>query len=235
MPKKVTILLCLCALLLASPAHGQITWRLEDGGFSAGELSTPVTLNHPLAQADLDGDGQAEHFSISAGGQVQLMSGTMVRWISPDVWNVKQAQFADLNRDGLPELVMLVWRPFEPWPVDKWLPQGGRIQNFHDAQGMSCHLILLGWFQGIFRERWAGSALAEPILAFAVQGSGGSRRQSLITLESSYDAQDHPVTGRLKLWEWNSFGFSVVHKENEDIPLPFILQDKSGETFVFGH
>ena len=117
---------------------------------------------------------------------------------------------ADLNQDGLPEVVMLVWRPFKPWPVDTWLPHGGRIDNFHDSAGRSCHLILIGWTKNSYRERWAGSALAEPIETFAVADLADSGEQLLVTLESEYDDPPSAPARRLKVWEWNGFGFTVV-------------------------
>jgi hypothetical protein len=103
---------------------------------------------------------------------------------------------------------MLVWRPFAPWPIDAFLPDGGRIAGFHDAQNRSCHIILFGWKQGAFRELWAGSALAEPLLDFYAADWNGDGRQELMAVETGYD---QPTTAKaLSLWEWNGFGFSLI-------------------------
>jgi hypothetical protein len=177
---------------------------------SAARLVSPIT------QADFDGDGQMERVTL-ADGQASLWSATLLRWQSPAGWQVHQAQIADLNRDGLPELVLLVWRPFRSWPVDKWLPSKGRIASFQDANGSSCQIILIGWFQNSFRERWAGSALAQPVKSFAAADLLGNGKPYLVTLESEYNDPASQTARRLKVWEWNGFGFTSVYI----MPAPF--------------
>ena len=152
-----------------------------------------------------------ETLTLTAG-RVVIATESKARWQSPPAWQVEQAQITDLNRDGIPEATLLVWRPFKPWPVDTWLPNGGRIESFHDREGRSCHMILIGWKQGSFRELWAGSAMAEPVNNFAVADLVGNDRQVLVTLEGKYDDPPSVPSRRLKVWEWNGFGFTVVHE-----------------------
>jgi hypothetical protein len=161
--------------------------------------------------ADLDGDGRSESLALREG-QTTIRTGDRIRWQSPAAWQIAQAQIANLNRDGAPEAVLLVWRPFQPWPVDAWLPHGGRIEGFHDARGFSCHIILIGWKQAAFRELWAGSALADPVQRFAVADLAGDREPYLVTLEGSYEDPPSAPSRRLSVWEWNGFGFSFVHE-----------------------
>jgi hypothetical protein len=123
---------------------------------------------------------------------------------------VRQAAFSDLNQDGSVEAVLLVWRPFKPWPVDQWLPSGGRIADFHNTQGGSCHIILIGWHRDDFTERWAGSALVEPVRSFALADMNQDGFDDLVTLESTYEAEANSPADALKIWEWNGFGFSLV-------------------------
>ena len=121
---------------------------------------------------------------------------------------------------------MAVWRPFEPWPVDAWQPHGGRIAGFHDAQNRSCHIILWGWAETQFRELWAGSALAEPVLAFFAADWDDDGRDELMTVESTYD---HPEQGSaLALWEWNGFGFSLMDRRNTGPGRFVLLFDEDG-------
>jgi hypothetical protein len=87
-----------------------------------------------LEQTDFDSDGIAESMQI-IDGQVRILSGVTVRWQSPSEWNVRQVGLSDLNRDGDVEAVLLVWRPFKSWPVDLWLPNGGRIDEFQNPGG----------------------------------------------------------------------------------------------------
>lgn len=214
------LLLSLLALLLLSPLTPR-AWELTSP-VSLWQGLQPVPLPalaepvSPVIRADLNGDGAPETLHL-ADGRLAILSGTQAGWQSPESWRVAQAAFSDLNRDGVTEVTLLVWRSFRPWPVDAWLPHGGRIAGFHDADGQSCHLILIGWKRGIYRELWAGSALAEPIHAFAAADLNGDGRSELVALEGSYRAgaaQDDPASktaNRLKVWEWNGFGFSAVH------------------------
>jgi len=201
-------LLGLAAALLITPVPIR-AWYLAGSTLRLTSLPVDFHLVAPAETVDLDGDGLAETVTLVRRAAV-IQTGRQIRWQSPPDWEVRQAQVADLNHDGLPEAVLLVWRPFRPWPVDAWLPYGGRIQNFHDTAGQSCHLILIGWGKNSFRERWAGSALAEPIKAFAVANLSGNGKQLLVTLESAYDDPPAAPAQKLKVWSWNGFGFTIV-------------------------
>jgi hypothetical protein len=148
---------------------------------------------------------------------------------------VVQAQISDLNRDGRPEATLLVWRPFKPWPVDAWLPHGGRIQNFHDSRGASCHIILIGWKQGAFRELWAGSAMADPVKSFAAADLTGTGRQYLATLEGAYDDPLPAPARRIKIWEWNGFGFSIVNELEDSFRFMGIAQIHDRQVLILSH
>jgi len=163
----------------------------------------------PLLQADLDGNGTQESLVLS-NGHLSIYSGSMTVWESPAAWQIAQAAISDLNHDGEPEVVLLVWRPFRPWPVDQWLPYGGRIANFHNQAGLSCHIILIGWMRGGYHELWAGSAMADPIVSFATGDLDGNNEQELVALEGRYIDSTAAPARTLKVWKWNGFGFSVV-------------------------
>jgi len=167
-----------------------------------------------------------------ANGHVIVRSGEQVCWESPKAWQVYQAQVADLNNDGKLEVILLVWRPFKPWPVDTWLPNGGRISEFHNSAGMSCHIILIGWSGNSFRERWAGSALAEPVKAFAVADLAGNGKQLLVTLESKYESLPSAPAPKLKVWEWNGFGFSIVSQVSGAFNQLAIAREGNGRLLI---
>ncbi|MEL7590572.1 MAG: FG-GAP repeat protein [Anaerolineaceae bacterium] len=149
-------------------------------------------------------DGSAEVKSCIPGIAEEI-------WRSPADWQVQEAFFSDLDGDGVQELALLVWRAFEPWPVDRFMPQGGRIDSFHDAAGNSCHLVLVSLEDGNPRELWAGSALAKPIHSLAVADLDGDGHQELAAIEYDYDGD--ATTGAVVVWAWSGFGFSLVDRE----------------------
>ena len=220
MPRKnfPLVVLTLGMLLQTSPVPLR-AWNLGPAGLIPTSISAGTVPVAIVTQADFNSDGIPENLSVM-DGNATIVSGSRIVWQSPQAWTVIQAATTDLNRDNMPEVALLVWRPFRPWPVDQWLPHGGRIAGFQDAGGQSCHIILIGWQDGQYREMWAGSALAEPVKSFSVADLNGDGLQELVTLEGTYtDPRPRPETPEgsaparaLKVWEWNGFGFTVVSK-----------------------
>lgn len=134
-----------------------------------------------------------------------------VVWESPDDWQVQEAFFSDLNHDSVPELTMLAWRPFMPWPVDRFMPHSGRIDAFQDEDGLSCHLILIRLGDGKPRDLWVGSALADPLHSLIADDLDGDGQQELAAIEYPYDSKTS--SGAAVIWRWNGFGFSLVDRE----------------------
>ena len=200
--------LALAVLMQTSPIPLRV-WDLGEAGLTLATLpagAVPVRLPN---QADFNRDGSPEHL-VLAGDRLSIFSGDESVWQSPSGWTVVQAGITDLDRDGAPEAALLIWRPFRPWPVDRWLPHGGRIAQFQDEAGDSCHIILIGWRGSRYGEVWAGSALAEPVRSFAVADLNGDNFQELVTLEGTYADHRLSPARALKVWEWNGFGFTVV-------------------------
>jgi hypothetical protein len=216
------ILFLLSGMLLLSIPRANlrlIGWRRDGWQETAPMVTGPAER---IRAADLDGDGTTEDLLPSEGSVSVAREGRVI-WISPESWDVADAEIADLNRDGAPEVVLLVWRPFTPWPVDAFQPHGGRISSFHDGANRSCHIILWGWAGDRYRELWAGSALSEPILAFAAADWNGDGYAELAAVETDYS---DPTRGNaLSLWEWNGFGFSLVQR---------LSQSMAGFAFVSG-
>jgi hypothetical protein len=208
-------LVCVLALSQVSPAQVR-EWVYEAGRLQPGPGGRPhVTLAAPSA-ADLDQDGAPEAVVLILG-RAEIHSRGQVAWSSPPGWSVRQAVVTELNRDGRPEVTLLVWRPFLPWPIDRYLVHPGRIAGFHDAAGQSCHVILIGWQRDEYRELWAGSAMADPLLHIATADLDGDGNEELVALEGRYsDPAARPATS-LTAWEWNGFGFSLLDRR----PGPF--------------
>jgi hypothetical protein len=223
MTRTVPAALVVVALLTVFRARlTQVEWTPTGWEAESPRSARPVI---PTLESDLDSDGRVERI-VLADGRISILSGGLLRWTSPPDWEVTAAEAADLNWDGRPEAVLLVWRMFHPWPVDAWLPYGGRVADFHDAENRSCHIILFGWDGSTYRELWAGSALAEPILAFHAADWDGDGRQELAAIESTYA---EPGRGRaVALWRWNGFGFTLAGRKPADIVKFAFLRKENG-------
>ncbi|MEW6094275.1 MAG: VCBS repeat-containing protein [Chloroflexota bacterium] len=222
--------LALCSILQATPVSVR-AWDLDSATFIPASLPAGTISIQPPAQADLNADGVPESLSL-ADGRLAIQMGNQTVWESPNGWDVVQAAFTDLNQDGLPEAALLVWRAFQPWPVDEFLPYGGRIADFHDGEGNSCHLIMIGWIHGEFGELWAGSALADPITAFAAADLDGDALQELITLEAQYTGRGSGPGNMLKVWEWNGFGFTVVSSVEGSFSSLALARQENGRILI---
>lgn len=196
------------SLLQLSPIRVNV-YEYTETGWQAASFVADAQLITPITQADLDGNGIPEQVILENGHASLTNDGTTV-WESPSGWQVTQALMSDLNLDNKTELVLLVRRPHQPWPVDQWLPYGGRIEDFQDASGMSSHIILIGWREDRYREVWAGSSMSQPALGMVAADLNQDGRIELVTMEGTYDNKGIFPGKAIKLWEWNGFGFSLL-------------------------
>lgn len=204
------IWIILLALLTVSPVPLH-TWQVQNEFALYPDRDYPswqIMVHTPLAAVELATPQDCLTFR---DGEVSIANCENptgeVKWQSGADWQVTEAIAADLNRDGLTELAMVVWRPYQPWPIDAYLPHGGRISEFQDRQGMSCHLILVGWDGNLYRELWAGSSLADPIFHIRTVDLDSDDFQELVALEGNYDSLNR--TGNLTVWDWSGFGFRL--------------------------
>jgi hypothetical protein len=226
----ILAVLALGALLQTSPVPLHAL-ELKPAGLSPLALPAGNSAIQTVTSADFNRDGIPESLLL-ANGRLAILSAGRSVWQSPAAWTVLQAGITDLNHAGTAEATLLVWRPFHPWPVDQWLPEGGRIAGFHDAAGDSCQIILIGWRGRAYGELWAGSALAEPVRSFAVADLNGDNIQELVTLEGRYaDSRSAPARG-LKVWQWNGFGFTVVSTIKGTFDKMAIIQAQDGRDLI---
>ena len=223
-------LLSLLALSLLSP--GNLS-ALELRGERFAWVHAPASAAPPPqpTAADFDGDGSLDRLSIMAG-LARVTSGDRTDWQSPAAWNVTEGLVTDLNHDGKPELALLVWRPYAPWPIDRYVPHGGRLSGFQDGAGASCHLILIGWRDGGWREVWAGSALADPLFHLAATDFDRDGIEELMALEGRYSAKRSTHAGNLTLWRWNGFGFNLDARWSGRFPQFQVVRSADGHPLV---
>jgi hypothetical protein len=225
--KTVVWIICFLCLLQISPAK-LTSWQFDGSVFTrSNELMQILGDNEVVDShsADLDGDGSNECITLIQGKALITNCSSVTLWQSPDSWQVSQAFMSDLNRDGIPEMTLLVWRPFTPWPIDSFLPSGGRINDFHDNHGKSCHLILIGWKRDGYNELWAGSALVRPVEQIKAVDLDGDGWQELIALESEYDAVRSG--GTLTAWRWRGFGFVLLDEIKKHFTTIKVVHDST--------
>jgi hypothetical protein len=178
---------------------------------------------------DLNGDGKIECIVLNNETVDITDCEKMTLWQNPAEWHVKQAFISDLNHDGKPEVTLLVWRPFQAWPIDRFLPSGGRINTFHDRQDQSCHLILIGWDGHGYNELWAGSALIRPVSQLKAADLNGDGWQELVALEGEYNGNQSG--GTLTVWNWHGFGFVLLAEVKREFTQLKVMQN-SEKTWV---
>lgn len=206
--KPILLGMIICTLLQLSPVSIHV-YKFSGNTWSSTSYPVDTQIMPPLTRADLDGDGQLD-ILVHENNQTNIVSNGLVVWKSPSDWQVIQALISDLNLDGKHEVTLLIRRPFRPWPVDRWLPYGGRISDFQDSSGQGCHIILIGWMDGRYKEIWAGSSMSQPALAIGAADFNQDGRVEMVTLEGAYNDTNSSTGNAIKLWEWNGFGFSLL-------------------------
>lgn len=227
------IFLSILAIANLSPSRFSL-WTFHGADLNR-DRSIPVhAVASPLIQIQTAFIGEEEYCIQLHEGQALVKACSEpageVSWQSPPDWQVKEAFFSDLNLDGENEIALLVWRPFQSWPVDRFMPYGGRIDSFQDKNGLSCHLILISVVDEEFQELWAGSAMADPIHSLQAVDLDGDGNQELAALEYKYDG--NPRDGSLVIWHWNGFGFSLAARQAGDYSSLLVLQTNSGKVLL---
>lgn len=149
---------------------------------------------------------------------------------TPDDWSITARAFADAINDGNAEWVLVIWRPWRDWPIQRWTDVLSPITDFHDATGHSCHLVLLDPQDG--REIWAGSALPAPLLALTVGDVDGDGNNEVVTLEGDYAAgRDGPAT-YVDVWRWNGFGFTLEWRSLPGTFYQLLLTDVDNDAIL---
>lgn len=208
--------LFIASLLLTSPLNVKVVLPLQNEAVPtyASEMIGAVPRS-PIGSIDLNRDGSAEciHWDASAV-RIDNCTGTAshMYWQSPEQWQVVQWTVSDLNHDEYPELTLLVWRDFAPWPIERDAPDGGRLGTFHDAHGKSCQVIMIGGGEAGFKEIWAGSALANPILSLLAADIDRDGLEELVAIEGEYRQPAAIRSGPVTIWKWNGFGFDLSQR-----------------------
>jgi hypothetical protein len=154
----------------------------------------------------------------------------------PPFWHVLNALQADLTHDGVPECALLVWRPWEDWPIMRWSDTPSPIAANRDAHGDSAHIILIeptaDSGRRPYREIWAGSALAVPIVQIAAGDVNGDGLDELVALEGDYTSGRYGPARHVAVWRWNGFGFTLDWRGPREHLVALALADLDGDGVV---
>jgi hypothetical protein len=193
----------------------------EVAAATAGVDPTPVPQEGERAGSPTSRPVQVSTYEGSAAPVATRPSASLPA--HPPDWHVADGTLSDVTGDRVPEWVLLVWRPWRDWPIQRWSAATSPIAGFHDAAGESCHLILLDPRDG--HEIWGGSALPVPFLALAVEDVDGDGGNEVVTVEGSYArGRDSPGT-RVGVWRWNGFGFTLLWHSPPGTMDPHCLDD----------
>lgn len=166
---RIAVLLLAAGLLLAALGF--------DGAFLADWRSRS-------ALCDLDGDGRAEELVLE-GRRLRLLLDGRELWRTERSWKVEDFLTGDIDKDGRPELLLLVWkrgsfgesRPF-------WVER--------DELCYSQHIFLFRWDGESPVPLWMSSRLRPEVSAWAMRPDGSL---SIVT-----------PAGEETLWGWRSWG-----------------------------
>jgi hypothetical protein len=146
---------------------------------------------------------------------------------------VISSALADVTGDGRPEWVVLVWRPWQDWPIQDWVRAPSPISDFHDALGESCAVVLVDPRSG--HEIWAGSALPVALVAMEVGDVDGDGVDEVVTLEGEYAIGRDGPAQHLVVWSWGGFGFGLDWRsESINATELRLLRDTRGSIVAVG-
>ena len=148
-----------------------------------------VNWENGVQQVDLDLDGLTETVELASRSlRVRGPDGGEL-YATPDSWRVSQVTVADATGDGMPELLMLVWRRGNYGTSRPFWDTGFDLR-------MTQHLYVMGLRDGAVVPVWMSHELGEEVARAEVSPSG------VLVLT----ARDGSVTQ----WVWEGFGFVAV-------------------------
>ncbi|MBN1266717.1 MAG: hypothetical protein JXA25_14570 [Anaerolineales bacterium] len=211
--KNSTLILrwiCLAGLMLIQPGNVN-AYAWSGDGLRRYDVYAAAAENSGTGFIDLNSDGVEERILLD-GDCVNLVQGLENLWKNPADWEIIGALVSDMNQDSRDELVLLVRRPYEPLPIESYIPNPGPSSTFQDKDGYTYHIVLIGYEKDSFREVWAGSALARPLESILASDLNMDGWDELIGLEQDPTSErDGPQT--VSVWRWQGFNFTLLERK----------------------
>lgn len=172
-------------------------WDEEDNTFIK-EPSASVSLFKPevgnllKTRTVIDAAGQNNYYELDQGKLVVRKNGSEAFWTSPENWWIEDFSLADINNDGLSDVVMSVWQ---------------------EDQGEKNFLIINNFSGDQVKTVWESGALASPICRLFIRDFNRDSYLELVVLEGGADDSVKCLSRNLAIWSWNGGGFANIWRE----------------------
>lgn len=160
-------------------------------GWAARGGLLPDWWRERTQRADLTGDGAAETLALRARALTVADASGGIVWETEPGWLAQDFLVGDIDRDGAPELLVLVWKrgsygPSRPFWVER------------DEARFSQHIFIYRWdaAAAALRPLWMASALRPRVKSWAMAADG--------TLDITTEA-DEPTR-----WAWRGWGLERI-------------------------
>lgn len=183
------------------------------------------SLSHGMSvpqeiKTDLEGDGRYENVVLSEEGSNSLViwrDGKKIWQGIPRKWNPWKIQVADVDGDGMKEIIIGVYKSTRFFP-----------------EPHNC-LFVFGWDGEEAFPKWLGSRLSKPFEDFAFAELDGNAGEELVSLEVTQDGGRCLVVyswcgfGFVGVWQSQNFAYVSLSRHGAD---EVLLECSSGEHFL---
>ena len=152
-----------------------------------------------VAEGDLDGDGTQEK-AVLENGRVYFYHDGEVVWESEAEWQAENVVMADVDNDGVMEMVVSLW---------KWGKYGPNLPFWleENEDDWGNHLFLYEWDGEEVKLAWGASTIDAPIREMAVADVDGDGKNELVVLEGDYEEAADELAQYVTTWKWSGWSF----------------------------
>lgn len=161
---------------------------------------------------DMDHDGSPELYELK-NRHLNVYENNELVWQSDENWMVQSFVLADVNHDGVEDLLMAVWKQGNYGP-DKpfWI--------LRDDRRFSNHLFLYNLRQDQIKPLWMSSALDRPISNLGIADLNNDGENELLVQEGSYSIwgwiKASAAPPEITVWQWKGWGFYLLDQRGSN-------------------
>ena len=144
-------------------------------------------------------------FTLENGRLCVLGTDDAEVWRSKDEWYVDSFRLGDVNRDGILDIVFVVWKSYS-------FGAEHPARSANDDTAVRCHLFVYSIKDDRVKPLWCSSNLPRPVYSFELDTDGAQTPTlsgvRLVTREGSY-TEDYRITESSGyVYAWSGWGFS---------------------------